>query len=669
MTIGPGSPAPAAPGRVRPPFWVLAAGLFLLLVGVYWATLLPGVGYHPDTARFQLAGKVLGIPHQTGFPTYVLLNKAWVELVPWGSVAWRANLLSAVLAAGACIVVMRLLLELGVRTAAAFAAALVLGLTRTLWSQAIVAEVYALNLLFLGLVLLFFLRWGRSGRWRDFALATAVYAVSFGNHLIMIWLLPAIAWWVWRCDRRAFVDPRKVGWVVLWVAVGASQYGYILWRAFDPATAFVEHRIPDFDRFLWFVRGGPSRGRMFAFSAGELVRERLPFVARLLWREWSVLLGLCALGVAALGRRPENRFLLLALAGPAVFAVCYDIPDVFVYFLPVHLVLAVYLGVGLGAVLDRLAARWPRTVRVAALPALAAIPAALLAVNGPMVDQSGNTARAEEIETALATAGRDSVLLAPTRSYSRLVYYYLLAEGWGSRNLHVTGSLDRALAYLQGAPLVLPEQNLREVPPGLPVFAIGPSRRAALEAAGLHPVEIHRRRTVLYLVAADARTAASALAASRAEARGALVDYRPKEARLALFEPDRLPPPERLARGPVSVECGIEEVAGRGAWKRPVPVRAGERFLGVRGWALDGGRPARGVWAVLDGRPFATVYGFHRNVGPAQEACRGCEASGFEALIPLEGLGAGSHRLGLWVLGRDGEELRPCARHVQLRMR
>src|SRR5262245_39322630 len=156
----------------------LAAALFVLLLAVYAATLLPGVGYHPDTARFQFVPRVLGIPHQTGFPTYLVLNRLFVALLPLGSVAWRANLLSAVFPALAGVVLLRLVLEIGdrgVRAAPAFAAALAFGLTRTLWSQSVVAEVYTLNLLFTALVLLFFLRWARSGRCRDFALATALY--------------------------------------------------------------------------------------------------------------------------------------------------------------------------------------------------------------------------------------------------------------------------------------------------------------------------------------------------------------------------------------------------------------------------------------------------------------------------------------------------------------
>ena len=81
---------------------VAAAGaVFVAAVVLYVRTLLPDVGTW-DTAEFQAIGPVLGIAHPTGYPTYTLL--AWlasVVLQPFGNEAYRADLLSALLVAGA----------------------------------------------------------------------------------------------------------------------------------------------------------------------------------------------------------------------------------------------------------------------------------------------------------------------------------------------------------------------------------------------------------------------------------------------------------------------------------------------------------------------------------------------------------------------------------------
>lgn len=60
---------------VRSPLLLWSSLLVLLLCAVYSFTLLPGIGYQGDTAKFQFVGKVLGIPQPTGYPTYIFLNK------------------------------------------------------------------------------------------------------------------------------------------------------------------------------------------------------------------------------------------------------------------------------------------------------------------------------------------------------------------------------------------------------------------------------------------------------------------------------------------------------------------------------------------------------------------------------------------------------------------
>ena len=60
---------------------------------------MPGVAF-ADWGEMQVVPHVLGVAHPTGYPSYILL--AWLaQLAPLGSVAFRANLLSAILVAAA----------------------------------------------------------------------------------------------------------------------------------------------------------------------------------------------------------------------------------------------------------------------------------------------------------------------------------------------------------------------------------------------------------------------------------------------------------------------------------------------------------------------------------------------------------------------------------------
>src|SRR5690349_15544120 len=79
----------------------LVVGMVLMVaaLALYVATLAPSV-MPGDYAEFQFCAAILGIPHPTGYPLYVLLGKLFT-LLPVGDVAYRVNLSSAVYMAGA----------------------------------------------------------------------------------------------------------------------------------------------------------------------------------------------------------------------------------------------------------------------------------------------------------------------------------------------------------------------------------------------------------------------------------------------------------------------------------------------------------------------------------------------------------------------------------------
>src|SRR5438093_4180433 len=74
-------------------------------LGVYLATLSPTIG-GGDGGELVTVGYVLGVAHPPGFPLYTLLAKL-ATLLPVGTVAWRVNLLSAVCAAAAAMLLCR----------------------------------------------------------------------------------------------------------------------------------------------------------------------------------------------------------------------------------------------------------------------------------------------------------------------------------------------------------------------------------------------------------------------------------------------------------------------------------------------------------------------------------------------------------------------------------
>lgn len=128
---------------------------------LYAGTAAPGiVAFFDDTLEFQTVAPTFAIAHPTGYPLYTLTGGVWTRLLPVGTWAGRMNLFSALHAALATGLVAALAAQLSPRADgtpnpwAGLVAAAVFGLGPVWWSQATVAEVYALHNALVAAVLL-----------------------------------------------------------------------------------------------------------------------------------------------------------------------------------------------------------------------------------------------------------------------------------------------------------------------------------------------------------------------------------------------------------------------------------------------------------------------------------------------------------------------------------
>ncbi len=444
------------------------AVLVVLLGAGYLATLLPGIGYSGDAIKFQYIGKVLGIAHAPGYPLYTVLNHLFVTLFPFGSTAYKANLLSAVYAVGACVMLFGLLRLLGVRPVVALVSTLAFGFSKVFWSQAVVAEVYTLLIFFMAATSYFLVRWHLKRQDRDFYLATALYALSFGNHLLAITLLPAFVYLVVTTDKQVFVQPKKVFWVASVVVLGALQYGYLWWRLHDPQLLYNEG-FSERD-FLHFVTGGSFKPLIFAFTPGEVFTQQVPRFLSIVQNNMPVLSTVGLIGaLTGCVVRPVRIFLFIYFLTNAFYAVNYDIPDIGGYFLANDLVTAVFIG----AALER-HVRWRFERRQRwIIGVICLIPVVLFGARYPTIDQSGTTLRRDAVETVLKVVGEDAVLLETDYPNKQGVLYYLLAEGrHGTNNLYQVGFKANKLRlrdYLAGEAALKRFAN-RDIPANLRLY-------------------------------------------------------------------------------------------------------------------------------------------------------------------------------------------------------
>lgn len=418
---------------------VLAAGLSVASLAflLYLWTLAPTVLYYErpdllDAAMLQAHVYALGITQPTGYPTYTMLAHLFTYL-PFGDPAYRANLASAVFGAAAVLLTFLAGLLLSRRTFAATIGALAFAVGNILWSQAIIAEVYTLNALFISLVVFILLIW-RDAREDRYLLAAAfLMGLSLTHHVTSGLLLPTAALFVLTVDRQKLLEWRLILKGAGLFVLGLTPYLYLPVRTLM-GPPISEADPSNFARFWELVAG-----REFGIRFGTLGLDE--FLARLtsLWGYFSDefhagLLLVAAVGAISMLLKDRAGALLLGapMLGWVVYAIGYDIFDYFLYFIPSYLMLALFVAVGAGKILDgaeRFLAASPPLLRTAA-PVLISILLLYFAVSGvredyPLVDHSQDLEGRRILETVAEKTAPNATVL---HHRSPLPYMILVEE-------------------------------------------------------------------------------------------------------------------------------------------------------------------------------------------------------------------------------------------------
>ncbi len=427
----------------------LAVGL--LALAAYRQTLLPGVGWG-DTARFQYVAHVWGIPHRFGYPLYIALSRLFGYL-PLGTLAYRINLMSAVFAALAAVTVYGLVMRLSDDRVAAASAALSFAFSRALWGQAVFAEVYTLNAFLIGAVLLILLTWQQSRKIGWLYLGIGLYALSFGNHMTVVTLVPAVLYLILVTDYRVLLSLRNLLILGGLVLLGAMQYLYVILRAHQQPLL---NELGPFSWKGWFHWMTRSRfpGQFFGYSLADQV-DRLRLYLELLEKQffrWGYIIGWIGAWERLKADLKSFGFLALAALGIYVFGMNYGGVTFRIYLIPSYLVFAVFVGCGLGAIRRWLAellrgqARGMRWVLQGGLAAaFLLMPLYPLWTNWAEVDQSHNTHYAEMAHHFAEQAGPDFVLVDSESHYDDLeaILYVAWGEkGWYNARWITPGEVD-----------------------------------------------------------------------------------------------------------------------------------------------------------------------------------------------------------------------------------
>jgi len=442
--------------RARDSLWALAIGVAAL--ALYLATLQPDFGGPEDTPKFQFLGYVLGTAHPPGYPLYVLLSHFFVKL-PIRTIAYRANLFSAVMAAVACALGYAIARQLGAARWSAVCASLGLATGASFWRNALIAEVYSLAAVMVALTIVLLLRWCARGGSVYLLAAVAAFSLGLGNHLTIVGLLPAaIVFVLWRDRRpssagedddvaqpfRAADSPRTLNLRVILVAVvigilGVSQYGFILLRTSQGAP-HLESRATSLSELYGVVTAKRFATQRFAFSPRTVLTVQLPVVLSVISRDLGVIGVLfLAAGLVAILARPDSAGILVAGAALGSLAMVVNLSgDLKGFINPI--VVLLWPLVALGADAASRVVDSPRAIRVGvtaiATIAMSAIPVLNVRANYAELDRSGQVEEGRFFRSLFAQLPDRSAIVAEDYFFDMaLLYYEVTGEGGPGRGI------------------------------------------------------------------------------------------------------------------------------------------------------------------------------------------------------------------------------------------
>jgi tetratricopeptide (TPR) repeat protein len=337
----------------------VAAGLF----AVYASGACPTI-YVGDSGELTAAVGILGIPHPTGYPLYVLLGHLWTLLIPIGSVAYRMSLFSAACGALACGVLYWIGRRQAWHPASALLSALLLAFAPSFWAEANVQRVYTLDALFVVLATGATMEWHRSRDLRLLRLAVFLCGLGATNHTYMGVFGIAVGVFAIRVEPGLLRRPRELAILAGVGALGLLPYAYLPIRsAQNPRLDWGNPET--LKGFLDVVLRRGFWERAYLEGPGDLLVISWDYLRSFALESFGVGAALALVG-AVIGRRRGWPVLLplLAMAGNFVtMALHGSRSDLFIwhrYYIPSYALAALLAGLGCEVLLARAAsaARW-----------------------------------------------------------------------------------------------------------------------------------------------------------------------------------------------------------------------------------------------------------------------------------------------------------------------
>ena len=197
---------PKTPPLYRPVDWFTLGITTLVIFVGYMLTLSPDLTLE-DSGELAVGSMYAGVPHPPGYPVWTVFTWFFTKLIPFGNIAFRVSIASAVAASLACGLLAMLTSrgssmiiesiadlkgidrksENAICVVAGFVSAMLLAYNGFMWSQAIIVEVYPFSVLSLLGVLSCLLRWMYAPHQRRYIYwAAFLFGICITNHQTLL---------------------------------------------------------------------------------------------------------------------------------------------------------------------------------------------------------------------------------------------------------------------------------------------------------------------------------------------------------------------------------------------------------------------------------------------------------------------------------------------------
>ncbi|MFA6924068.1 MAG: DUF2723 domain-containing protein [Bacteroidales bacterium] len=232
-------------------FFYSTLGLsFLVSFVIYIFTLAPTISFE-DSGELVTAAYFMGVPHEPGYPLFTIFGKLFTLIVPFGSIAYRVNMMSAFFTslASALITYSTVLIieDTFISTKfwkannekflnilkylIALSSGLFFAFCNETWEQAVMTEVYGLNSCFVSLFILLALIWKRQDtiekRKKYLYLVSFIMALSFTCHTTSLMLIPIFGVFVLAVDYKILLNIKTILKSFLFFILGLFPFLYL----------------------------------------------------------------------------------------------------------------------------------------------------------------------------------------------------------------------------------------------------------------------------------------------------------------------------------------------------------------------------------------------------------------------------------------------------------